>query len=175
MGRQAALEPSWAPYSRNLLNRVFWLIPRISAARVLLFLVCSSVSSIKARSAWSMVDPTGMRNSFPPSPEDGAGAAEEAGPLRLPLRRLLEYRRQMFQADGSFACQNSGALNHIAQFADVAGPGMGAQDLQDLRRRVGDLDRMLAVHIGEQRGHQRRDVLQRSRSGGSGTGKTFRR
>ena len=33
-----------APYSFNLLNRVLRLIPRISAARVLLFLVCCSVT-----------------------------------------------------------------------------------------------------------------------------------
>ena len=51
----AALPAPCAPYSFNLLNSVFWLMPRISAARVLLCRVCSSVSSISARSACSMV------------------------------------------------------------------------------------------------------------------------
>ena len=46
---QAAPAPC-EPYSFNLLNRVFWLMPRISAARVLLCLVCLRVSvSISAR------------------------------------------------------------------------------------------------------------------------------
>src|SRR5580658_7477431 len=46
------------PYSFSLLCRVFRLMPRISAARVLLLLVASMVFRISRRSASSTVVPT---------------------------------------------------------------------------------------------------------------------
>src|SRR6516165_8991988 len=59
--RQVHCEPysSLAPYSFSLLCRVFKLIPRISAAFVLLLFVCSSVLRISPFSASPTVVPIG--------------------------------------------------------------------------------------------------------------------
>src|SRR5438067_13874219 len=49
---------AWCPYSFNLLWSVFRLMPRLSAARVLLLFVDSSVFRMSCRSASSTVVPT---------------------------------------------------------------------------------------------------------------------
>ena len=56
-GNHALTPNSFAPYSLSLLCSVFRLMPRISAARVLLFRVCSSVRRIRPFSASSTVVP----------------------------------------------------------------------------------------------------------------------
>src|SRR5271157_5515458 len=53
-----------APYSFSLLCSVFRLMPRISAARVLLLLVASSVFKMSSRSASSTVVPTPRRTAL---------------------------------------------------------------------------------------------------------------
>src|SRR5438105_1649050 len=62
------------PYSFSLLCKVFKLIPRISAARVLLLLVDSSVLIISSRSASPTVVPTPTRIESASSAEGRTGA-----------------------------------------------------------------------------------------------------
>src|SRR5262249_54204693 len=75
----SAPAPTEAPYSFSLLCNVFKLMPRISAARVLLLLVDSSVFRIRRRSASPTVVPTPTRTLLaslavacvPPEPKAG--------------------------------------------------------------------------------------------------------
>src|SRR5437870_4922625 len=68
-----------APYSLSLLCRVFRLIPRISAARVLLLFVASSVFRISSLSASSTVVPTPSRTASGSSAEVRTGACPNPG------------------------------------------------------------------------------------------------
>ena len=56
----------------------------------------------------------------------------------------------MFQLDGSFAGEDYGALEHIAQLANIARPLMAREDINHRRGYVGDAAFVTAVEIGEQ-------------------------
>src|SRR5262249_7766325 len=75
---EAVFASSFDPYSLSLLCSVFKLIPRISAARVLLFFVCSRVRRINPFSASSTVVPMGKRTASISMAAAGRGAADGA-------------------------------------------------------------------------------------------------
>ena len=112
----------------SLLCSVFRLMPRISAARVLLFRVCSSVSMISRRSASSTVVP---------------GAIVSVGSVSSPARD--ERRRQVPRLDELAVGEDRRALDDVAQLADVAGPGIV---LEHVHRVLVDAADRLAVASG---------------------------
>src|SRR5215469_4644742 len=91
----------WWPYSFNLLCRVLRLIPRISAARVLLLFVDSRVFKISCLSASSTVVPTPtwmafgseltLRGLVDPKP-GGRCLVSTSGPVQRMMARSSELR-----------------------------------------------------------------------------------
>src|ERR1019366_3848426 len=60
---------------------------------------------------------------------------------------------------GSFACQNHGALQHVAQFAHIPRPAVPLERFHHLRGDLRHLASVLAVHIPDQRFHHGGDVF----------------
>ena len=102
----------------SLLCSVFRLMPSISAARVLLPLVCCSVSRISCRSASSTVVP----------------GVEARGRARRACAAVDE-RRQVLDLDEPALGHDRRALDDVAQLADVAGPRVPLEDRASRARR----------------------------------------
>ena len=143
----------------SLLWSVFRLMPRISAARVLLPRVCSSVSRISRRSASSTVVP---------------GVSVTVGQRLLAARD--EQRRQVVRRDELAVAQDRRPLDHVAQLADVARPGILLEQLHRLLIDARGTDLLFtALNSFRNRWMSSGTSSRRSRSGGSSIANTFRR
>ncbi len=125
------------PYSFSLLCNVFRLMPRISAARVLLLLVASRVFRINIFSASPTVVPT-------PS-------CTASGSWTPVADWLAKAGRQVPGLDHSAVANNHRSLQRIAQFADVARPCVVLNIFITASLTVGDLAAVLGAHFRDQK------------------------
>ena len=65
----------------------------------------------------------------------------------------------MARVDAALLVQNDGPLNHIAQFADIAGPVVLAQQVQRLRRQFFRLAAIGAGKLFQKIGGQGRNIF----------------
>ena len=130
-------------HRRALLWSVFGVVPRISAARVLLLFTDCSVLRISCFSPSSSVVPTGSTTTLARS----AGGAPSGAIGRQSAR------------DHPVLARDHRALDDVAQLAHIARPGVLAEQLERRLVDAAHLPLVLLVELGHERLREERDVL----------------
>src|SRR5579859_1846949 len=88
----------------------------------------------------------------------GANGKLDGREIARPFRgNLTEFRREAGAGDEVFVTHNGGAFEGVAQFADIAGPGVAHEDVQHLVADAADVLAVLGVDVAQ-------DVLDKKRN-----------